>query len=198
MNAELKIHSDWDTVFQKIRNKNANKDTTFLLTHFGEINYDFIIGLSESIEDKLVSIDSTKGLVRRIFSVLIEGIGLASIIPKGVSNGENVNLGHIILKEEERNLFLSIGNTIEKSLLYSSLRQIEEINSLSPMELRELYHHNLCRNLVNQKEEVGMCYIVMAMKSSSKLNYHIYDTPSSLKNAYLELNMSLSDNHNII
>lgn len=140
--------------------------TSFLLRHFGEINQDLIHSFSETVEDLLISAGEKKPLVKRIFSILIEGLQNVLI------HGERVNgdqLASVIVAANPEKYAVVIGNLTETGGEEKLKTYIDNLNEMTEESVKEFYLEVLNNGLISEKGGAGLGFITMRMKSKSAL-----------------------------
>ncbi|MFY7989867.1 MAG: DUF6272 family protein [Fluviicola sp.] len=142
------------------------------ISHIGGINQDLVNSLSTSVEDLMISAGDKKALIKRVFSIVIEGLQNMLI------HGERIDgerLGMLIVVSNEEKYLIEMGNVTfatEKEKLVSYL---ERLNSLSDEGVKELYMETLNNGLISEKGGAGLGFITMRMKSKNILEYHFTD-----------------------
>ncbi len=126
------------------------------------------MSLSQDIEDLLVSIGDNRLVIKRMFSILIEGLQNVRIHGEAdpVSNQQ---LGYLILASSEKNYKIIMANitTVDDKEKISGF--IEKINNYSSAELKDTYRSVLSNEFLSQKGGAGLGFITTRMKSGNSL-----------------------------
>ena len=146
--------------------------TSVLLAHIGELNQDLINSLTVSVEEMMVSAGDRKPLIKRVFSILIEG--LQNILLHGERN-EDGQLSLVVVAANEQSYRVLLGNiarSIDKDKLIGYLHKI---NSMDDEEVKAFYLEILNNGLISSKGGAGLGFITMRMKSKALLDYTFED-----------------------
>ncbi len=127
--------------------------------------------MNRHLEEKKISSDRKK----KFFYILIES--LQNVFHHQVVKFENLNgekivaAGFIIKSDDEGTYNIITGNYLPNSKVDGLKKQLEEVNSLGPEELREYYRQSLSGNEFSEKGGAGLGIIEMARRSGNKLMY---------------------------
>ena len=143
-----------------------------LISHFGSFSQDFVSSISDNAEKLLLSKGVNKELVKRVFSILIEG--LQNIRLHGQKDEANRQLGFLILSEEKTCFNVSLANVIEPDDFQKVDRYIEKINSYTKKELKETYLKVLTNEFISHKGGAGLGFITTRIKSGQPLKHSYY------------------------
>ena len=139
-----------------------------LLAHYGELNQDLINSLTVSVEGMMLSAGDRKQLIKRVFSILIEG--LQNVLIHGErTNGEQLSL--LIVTVNESYYRIVIGNSIQVSEKEKLAGYLEKLNTMTEEEVKVYYLEVLNNGLLSSKGGAGLGFITMRMKSRGLLRY---------------------------
>ncbi len=160
-------------VFKKILESfNQEKGVAVIMRHCGIFSEDLIISLAESSEELLVSFNEKKELIRRMFSILIEGLG--NIRKHGEANSDGIQNGILIFAKTPIGYKILLGNLIQNSLINQMVHRLDDLNSLPEIEIKNRFTDVLSKSILANKGGSGLGFINIKMKSKSKLNYEFY------------------------
>jgi hypothetical protein len=136
------------------------------LAHFGGLNQDLVNGLTLNVEDKMISSGDFKQVVKRVFSILIEG--LQNILIHGERHDDE-QLALVIVASNDTHYRIVLGNIArnmdqEKLMLY-----LDRINAMEEDEVKKFYLESLNNGLMSNKGGAGLGFITMRMKANSQL-----------------------------
>lgn len=151
---------------QKNQLREASSSNT-LISYFGYFSQDLINSLCDNVEETLISIGEKKTIIKRIFSISIEG--MQNIRVHGTQEQEIKNYGAFILAKNETTYFLIIGNIIPKSSVSILEERIENLNKLDQTNLKNHYIDVLTNGNYSDKGNAGLGLITMRMKSEQKI-----------------------------
>lgn len=139
-----------------------------LLAHFGEINQDLINSFTVSVEEMMVSAGDKKPLIKRVFSILIEG--LQNILIHG-EHMEEEQLALVIVASNEQYYRIVLGNVALQADKEKLVGYLTKLNSMPDEVVKEYYLEILNNGLISAKGGAGLGFITMRMKSRAQLRY---------------------------
>lgn len=151
-----------------LRSFKTNGFNHVFVAHLGGINQDLINRLSEQVEEMLFSAGAKKTTIKRIFSIVVEG--LQNILIHGERFGDD-QLCMLIVGASPTAFKVSMGNITgveEKSKL---IGYIERLNELDEAGVKEVYMETLNNGLISEKGGAGLGFITMRMKSKNSLGF---------------------------
>jgi hypothetical protein len=158
-------------VFNTIRDRYVREDSlTIVMAHCGVFSQDLVNSLGEGAEEILIASNEKRQMIRKIFSVLIEG--LQNIKIHGEPNKENIKSGILVLARGEDCYKISFGNLILNDLVPAMNERLTELNLLDEIQLKERYMQVLSEGILSNKGGAGLGFITMRMKAKSSLNFH--------------------------
>lgn len=172
--AEIDMTVASNMIFESICKRYVKDESlVIVMSHFGVFSQDLINSLAEGAEEILISANEKKPMIRRVFSVLIEG--LQNIKIHGEADDEGIKRGILVFAKGEDGLYkISFGNLILNKLKDSMETRLNELNSLSEEELKQRYMAVLSNGILSNKGGAGLGFITMKMKAKSKLNFNFH------------------------
>ncbi len=163
-------HTEKDFVqkqYEQLLNECQQKDTV-LVSHLGELNQGIISSLENSVEEKVSSLEISKGPLKKIFFISVET--LQNMLIHGHKNNQG----------EQHNFFLLVKNGVKMNVVSANLisntavdaieKQINVINSFDDEKaLKAYYIEHLENNTMSEKGGAGLGFITIGMKSGNKL-----------------------------
>ena len=143
-----------------------------LISHFGAFPQDLVTSIASNAESLLFSKGIDKGLVKRVFSILIEG--LQNIRIHGQKDEANRQLGFLILSEQEDCFNIALANVIDPLDFERVDKYIEQINNYSQEELKDTYMDVLTNEFISHKGGAGLGFITTRIKSGHPLKHSYY------------------------
>lgn len=140
------------------------------MCHCGVFSQDLVNSLGVGSEELLIASNEKRQMIRKIFSILIEG--LQNIKIHGVPNKENVKSGILVLAKGVDCYKISFGNLILNDLVPAMKERLTELNVLDEIQLKERYLKVLSEGILSNKGGAGLGFITMRMKAKSSLNFH--------------------------
>lgn len=174
MNDETYIAtSEIRSVFQNKHDSIIKSNTTkVVMSHFGSFSQDLVSSISDRTEEVLLSKGIKRQVLKRIFSILIEG--MQNIRIHGRKDEIDNQVGFIILSEDKESVNISFANVITFIDFEKVEKYIKEINSFSSVSLKSRYLEVLNNGFLNEKNGAGLGLLTMRMKSGRPLEYGFY------------------------
>jgi len=138
------------------------------VAHFGPLNQDLVNSFTLSTEDFMISAGDKKTLVKRVFSILIEG--LQNILLHG-KKWDHEQQALIIVAFNDKAYRIALGNLTDISEKEKLASYLDRLNSMDEEEVKAFYLETLNNGLISDKGGAGLGFITMRMKSKSLLNY---------------------------
>lgn len=138
--------------------------------HCGTFSQDLVNSLALKNEDLMMNAGDKKIVVKRIFSILIEG--LQNIRFHGEKDENDNQLGFLMIAKDKATYKISFGNLIKSSNVGFVISQIKYLNSLDFESVKSLYSKALSENVFSEKGGAGLGFITMKMKSNNDLNFN--------------------------
>lgn len=165
--------------FQDCQNKYVSvENRAVLISHCGTFSQDLINSLVQGNEELMNSVGDKKILIKRVFSILIEG--LQNIRAHGEKDEEDRQLGFVLIAKEKDSYKINFGNIIKIKDISFLTNHIDKLNSLSQGDVKMLYTKVLTEDMFSAKGGAGLGFITMKMKSNNLLNYSICQLTDSL------------------
>lgn len=159
------------SVFNTIRDRYVREDSlAIVMAHCGVFSQDLVNSLGEGAEEILIASNEKRQMIRKIFSVLIEG--LQNIKIHGEPNKESIKSGILVLAKGDDCYKISFGNLILNDFVPAMKERLTELNLLDEIQLKERYMQVLSEGILSNKGGAGLGFITMRMKAKSNLNFH--------------------------
>lgn len=163
-----------------------NESRKILVSHYGTFSQDLVGSLSNSVEELLISIGDKKIVIKRMFSILLEG--LQNIRIHGGYDNYGNQLGFLLIGSTSDNYRLIMANIIDSSEREKVENYLEEINEYSEADLKEKYMSVLSNEFLSQKGGAGLGFITTRMKSGA-LGYKFDELSESTTLFSLEITL---------
>jgi hypothetical protein len=156
--------------FQKIFvDHNILEDGKIIVSHFGEFSQDLVNSLTTSIEEMMHDSGDKKGAVKRMFSILVEGLQNIRIHGEKDSDGNQVSF--LIVLQNEENYQVTLGNLVSVKVIDTLTSRIEALNGMTREEIKGRYMDTLSNGIMSSKGGAGLGFITMSLKSGNKIEY---------------------------
>jgi endoglucanase Acf2 len=163
------IGSDVRNIYLACLEKQNNASGSLMVQHLGEFSTDFINGLTESVEEMMVSNGDSKKVIKRVFSILIEG--LQNVRLHGEKDEQGNQYSFLFVVKGKNTYKIIMGNLINHEDQVIAERYLDKINLMSAEELKSYYLEILDNSFFSRKGGAGLGFLTMRMKSEQKLAY---------------------------
>ncbi|MBB78616.1 MAG: hypothetical protein CL844_06395 [Crocinitomicaceae bacterium] len=161
-------------IFQNQYDSKINsQDFQILMSHFGLFPQNLISKISLTAEQFLIDRGEDKKIVKRVFSILLEGLNNIRI--HGIRDELDRQLGYFILAFNQNQYEIIMANIINSSEKNKIEDYIELINSYSEEKIRDTYISILSTEFLSKEERSGLGFITTRMKSDNPLEYNFYE-----------------------
>ncbi|WP_139134352.1 SiaB family protein kinase [Crocinitomix algicola] len=165
--------------FQKIfGDYNIQADGKILVSHFGEFSQDLVNSLTTNIEEMMIESGDKKATVKRMFSILVEGLQNARIHGEKDSDGNQVSF--LIVLQNEDDYRFTFGNLVKAKNIGYLTKKIDDLNGMNRAEIKAIYMDTLSNGIMSKKGGAGLGYITMALKSNNKIDYEVLELSDDL------------------
>lgn len=161
------------------RYKNIH-DTNILLMYKGELTFDLISSIIETLEGRINDLEDDKRVKKKFYSVVTECIqNLYYHVDEAKFDDITISRydaksALIIISARKRFYSLMTGNYIPNVSISKLKEKLDNINSVESAELKEMYRAALSNNEFSDKGTGGLGFIEIARKTGSKLIYNFY------------------------
>jgi hypothetical protein len=172
-NISIEVKKHFLSLLEKF---SSDKKKSIMVNHFGEFSQDLINSVASSVEEQMINAGDQKKVVKRVFSILIEG--LQNIRLHGERGEDGKQQAYLILVKNPTYYKLGFGNLIEQDDIEQIERYLTKINGMNLIELKELYTYILTNGYISKKGGAGLGFLTMRMKSENQLSYQILRFPN--------------------
>lgn len=189
MSRHTEIRANLEDIYRHLHNEMSSKEgAVVVLSHFGEFSQDLVNSLSEGLEQIMTTNNVKKPIIKRMFSIMIEG--LQNIRIHGAKDTQGKQLGHVIVLDEGDYYTISFGNLIDNKKKGFISEHLDKLNSMDKAEVKEYYMKVLGNGLLSEKGGAGLGFITMCLKSKSELHYKFHGCQDDF--SYFEVSMKLA------
>jgi hypothetical protein len=156
----------------RLQRLNSDGFQSVQLAHFGDLNQDLVNSLTLNVEEMMVSAGDRKPLIKRVFSILIEG--LQNILIHGETTDEGQPALLIVASNESRYRVV-LGNVAVPEDKDKLVGYLNKLNGMDDDAVKSYYLEILNNGLISSKGGAGLGFITMRMKSKDTLHYAFDD-----------------------
>jgi hypothetical protein len=165
-------------------------ENELILAYRDHINEETIQQLLSITELKLVQSVEEKKLRKRVFHILVEC--LQNVVNHSAQNESDREVPSILLlSKHENEFFIITGNRIENDQIERLTQKIEEINSWSHDDMRDIYSKKLDKSQYSAKGGAGLGLIDIYKRSGKKLKYQV--EPINDEISFLSLHITVDN-----
>ena len=149
---------------------NIQADGKIIVSHFGEFSQDLVNSLTTSIEEMMLDSGDKKGVVKRMFSILVEGLQNIRIHGERDQDGNQVSF--LIVLQNDNDYKVTFGNLVDVMVVDKLIDRINRLNEMQPEEVKALYMDTLSNGIMSNKGGAGLGFITISLKSKNKIEVH--------------------------
>lgn len=187
-NKFLRIEEENQSFLEICDEFSLGNQESLLVAYYGEFSQELVNSISEGLEDILFKSDVKKKIIKRMFSIIIEG--LQNIRIHGSKKDIKTQPGHVVVGKMEDGFNISFGNFIKNKDIEKVTGYIDKLNGLDTAEVKELYLKSLENGLFSSKGGAGLGFITIAMKSKSRFDYNFDEVSDEL--SYFSVKLKLA------
>ena len=157
------------------------------VSHFGEFSQDLVNSLTISIENAMVDSGDKKSTVKRMFSVLVEG--LQNIRIHGERDEDGTQVSFLIILQQVDTYKITFGNLIETKNIAKVKKLVDFLNSSDLTTVKQHYMEVLSNGNISNKGGAGLGFITMALKTKHSIETTEVEVSSDLSCLTVELTL---------
>jgi hypothetical protein len=169
----------------------SNENNAIVISHCGVFSQDLVNSLVDGNEELMRSSGDKKVLIKRVFSILIEG--LQNIRIHGKEDELNNKIGFLIVSKDISRYKIVFGNLVNSNAIQSISSQIDDLNHLNSEGVKFLYNKVLTEGVFSEKGGAGLGFITLKMKSNNELKYRFSPINSLLSFFSIEVTINRLD-----
>lgn len=139
-----------------------------LISFTGHFDHLLTTLLLTNIKNKLRSTESTTGIDRKVFMVLVESI--ENVSKHSCFENEKQNIATILLSKSETKYTIVTGNQIMNSDIPALHGKLEKVLTSNPTELKQMYREQILSKH-SDDDNAGLGIIDIAIKSGNRIKY---------------------------
>ena len=171
--------------YQQMQNKNI------ILAYKGNVSRDLLNSILQLVENKLTKLELRSRLKKKIFNILVEILqNIYHHFDEIELDGEDFYSVIFLLCEDNGGYYIITGNHILNSKITPLKERIDQINSMSPEGLKEMYRERLEYGKISAKGGAGLGIIDIVRRSGSKLEYDFKTVTDDYSFFSLKVNVS--------
>lgn len=169
-----------------------NRVGDIVIEYRGVISSELITNLLDVAESKLDEMETPSKTRKKLYNTLVESLQNlfhhAGVSPDKEDEGKVI--GAVLLTKSGEQFTLTTGNYTKVENRKVLIDRIEQINSLSKDELKQLYKMILNNKEFSEKGGGGLGMIDIARKTGNKLMYNLFDYNSKIIFYQISININ--------
>ena len=171
-------------------------DSNIMLMYKGELTFDLVSSVIESLENRIAEIELDKKVIRKFYSAATEWIqNLYHHMEEVKADNETIasydsKSGLLLVTARDKYFSILTGNFIPNYKIDGLKDRLDKINSLEKDELRALYKEILNNGEFSDKGTAGLGFVEIARKTGQKLSYKFQ--PVNDEYSYFTLQIRIS------
>jgi hypothetical protein len=168
------------------------EDFTVMISHIGSFSQDLASRLALAAEKLLIDSGDGKKVVKRVFSILTEG--LRNVRIHGGKDDFDKQLGYLIVARNSNEYKIIMANIICSSECQRLKDYIDLINSYSQSRVKESYTSTLLNEFLTRESGEGLGFITTRMKSGNPIesSFHVLNEAKMLVAFSVKLDRELT------
>lgn len=179
-----KCNARFHEVFSRYTDSPEGKVT---VSHFGEFSQNLVNSLTQSIENAMLDSGDKKSVIKRMFSILIEG--LQNIRIHGGRDEDGTQVSFLIILQHQGHYKISFGNLIETKNIPKVETLVDFLNESEQTEVKQHYMEVLSNGQISNKGGAGLGFITMALKTKQAIKLSTTVVSDSLSCLTVELSL---------
>lgn len=177
--------------FQENLKRFSEANYEFVIAYDGVINQNTITKLESDIEEKILTYNFSKSIIKKVFFIAVEL--LQNLFIHGAKDETGTKHNFIIIAKNEKEVIILTANLIENDNVNKIKNIFDTINGFkSYEELKKYYMERLENNDLSEKGGAGLGFITIGLKSHPPLTYKFLSINE--KYSYFELSVKLLTN----
>lgn len=145
-------------------------DPSILLLHKGNISFELVSIILESLEASVSGIEDDKKIRKKFNNIITESFQNISFHGQKLS-GDKLNTDLLMVLSRQYFYKIVTGNLITTDMVKPMTAQLERINQMNKEELRQYYKQVISNEEFSESGTAGLGFIDMARKTGQKLVY---------------------------
>jgi hypothetical protein len=169
-----------------------------IIYHEGSFKFETIEKLLTETKQNLTEKDISIKAKKRVLNIMVECLEniykhAEKVINNNHFNKEEYNKFYkFVLENKEQDYLITAANPILNKNIETVKNKIEQANSLSKPELKELYASKINNSMISERGGAGLGIIDIALKSENKIDYSFTKIDDLF--SYYELKIKINDN----
>lgn len=169
------------------------KSQQVILVYEGVITHEIVKAFSALAEANMERNQEDASIQKKVYFVMVESLQNISKHSDSVEE-DKPGRGVFIISRADEHYMMTTGNIVENSKVEGLKKSLDQINSMNPEELKELYKTQMKGGSISEKGGAGLGFISIARKTESKLEYSFQ--PIDDKTTFFILSTNISRNNN--
>lgn len=157
------IKENFQLEYNQLYTRVKESEDDVLLSYFGQLDQSLTYILSSKVETIIEAQGASRGVVKRIFNILIES--LQNVRLHSFRSPVKQELVGIMVIKQKENFKVVVMNLADENAKHILASRIGEVNALSKVELKKKYMDTMTNGVISDKGGAGLGIITIALKS---------------------------------
>ena len=190
------IQEHFEARYNFVREKYKSSHIDVLMTHYGELRDDKVNDIGIEIEVRMLASGIKKGVVKRMFSVIVEA--LQNMRLHGERDTNNHQCTYMLIGKNQEAYYFACGNLILNDTIPKVENKLMQLNKLTKEQVKEYYMQVLTDGQISQKGGAGLGFITITMKSRNKLTYEFTSANEKLSVFAFESHVDILEKEQVL
>ena len=141
------------------------------IVYLGEFHHQITKMFTAMAEDDLDRKDEEKGVIRRVYSVMVETLQNMSRHSDELADKFNIGKGLFLIGKKDDSYYVITSNKVSNAKVKTLEAAIKEVNAASRDELKHMYKKQMTEGSISAKGGAGLGLIEIAKRTRNKLVY---------------------------
>ena len=141
-----------------------------VVKHFGTFSMDFTRQLSSSFENLMISIGDDKSTIKRMFTILTEGMN--NTRKHGALDEMGRRISYLFIAYKKESYKLRIANLVDNEFVPGLSDYIDKINALTLEELEKKHLEGLDNEFIKDSSGSGLGMVLTRLKTGNSIEFH--------------------------
>ncbi|MEL6535893.1 MAG: SiaB family protein kinase [Bacteroidota bacterium] len=141
------------------------------LVYLGEFNHQITKMFTNMQEEELTRKDEERKTIRRVYHAMVETLQNMNKHSDELMEPGQVGSGFFVIGKKEATYYIITSNKVANDKIPGLKSALEEVNSATPQELKEMFKKQIKEGSLSDKGGAGLGLIDIARKSGYPLDY---------------------------
>lgn len=166
-------------------------DNRRILSKFGEFSEDSVYSLLCMIEMKMEESGERKGIIKKVYNIVIEGLQNARL--HGAKNEKGKQTSFIIVSKDTNDYLINMANLVDTDSVEVIKSNLNKIKGMTYKPLKQFYKDILYSGKYSEKGGAKLGFITIALKSDNNLSFDMDTITDNVSLFSMEIKVSINE-----